>query len=137
MTSVQVQTSPSALQPTPDTAEDPLLIQVNSSITLLTADTAKVSPESQTALQSVIDARQAERKAVALSLGKWNTGLPGTSGLSGTPTSQSNGSAANCLSADVDTGRYVTLIRYIQQGASRIKDSPARLDPARKAAGKA
>ena len=29
---------------------------------------------------------------------------------------------------------YVTLIRYTQQGASRIKDSPTRLDAARKAA---
>ena len=70
-------------------------------------------------------------------LGKWNTGPPRTSGSSGTPTSQSNGSAAKCLSADVDTGHYVTLIRCIQQEASRIKESPARLDPARKAAEKA
>lgn len=29
---------------------------------------------------------------------------------------------------------YVTLIRYTQQGASRIKESPTRLDAARKAA---
>lgn len=34
-------------------------------------------------------------------------------------------------------GHYVTLIRYTQQGASRIKESPARLDAARKAAEKA
>ncbi|HWS98082.1 MAG TPA: GYD domain-containing protein [Candidatus Methylomirabilis sp.] len=31
-------------------------------------------------------------------------------------------------------GHYVTLIRYTQQGASKIKESPARLDAARKAA---
>ncbi len=29
---------------------------------------------------------------------------------------------------------YVTLVRYTQQGISRIKDSPSRLDSARKAA---
>ena len=29
---------------------------------------------------------------------------------------------------------YVTLVRYTQQGISRIKDSPSRLDAARKAA---
>jgi uncharacterized protein with GYD domain len=29
---------------------------------------------------------------------------------------------------------YVTLVRYTQQGASKIKESPARLDAARKAA---
>ena len=29
---------------------------------------------------------------------------------------------------------YVTLIRYTQQGAAKIKESPARLDAARKAA---
>jgi uncharacterized protein with GYD domain len=34
-------------------------------------------------------------------------------------------------------GHYVTLIRYTQQGAGRIKESPARLDAARKAAEKA
>ena len=34
-------------------------------------------------------------------------------------------------------GHYVTLIRYTQQGASRIKESPARLDAARTAAEKA
>ena len=34
-------------------------------------------------------------------------------------------------------GHYVTLIRYTQQGASKIKESPARLDAARKAAEKA
>ena len=34
-------------------------------------------------------------------------------------------------------GYYVTLIRYTQQGASKIKESPARLDAARKAAEKA
>jgi uncharacterized protein with GYD domain len=34
-------------------------------------------------------------------------------------------------------GHYVTLIRYTQQGASRIKESPGRLDAARKAAEKA
>jgi uncharacterized protein with GYD domain len=33
-------------------------------------------------------------------------------------------------------GYYVTLIRYTQQGASKIKESPARLDAARKAAEK-
>jgi uncharacterized protein with GYD domain len=31
-------------------------------------------------------------------------------------------------------GHYVTLIRYTQQGAAKIKDSPARLDAAKKAA---
>ena len=31
-------------------------------------------------------------------------------------------------------GHYVTLIRYTQQGAGKIKESPARLDAARKAA---
>ena len=31
-------------------------------------------------------------------------------------------------------GRYITLIRYTQQGAARIKESPARLDAAKKAA---
>jgi uncharacterized protein with GYD domain len=31
-------------------------------------------------------------------------------------------------------GKYVTLLRYTQQGASKIKESPARLDAARKAA---
>ena len=31
-------------------------------------------------------------------------------------------------------GHYVTLIRYTQQGASKIKESPTRLDSARKAA---
>ena len=34
-------------------------------------------------------------------------------------------------------GHYVTLIRYTQQGAGKIKESPARLDAARKAAEKA
>lgn len=29
---------------------------------------------------------------------------------------------------------YVTLVRYTQQGASKIKDSPTRLDAAKKAA---
>jgi uncharacterized protein with GYD domain len=29
---------------------------------------------------------------------------------------------------------YITLIRYTQQGAARIKESPARLDAAKKAA---
>jgi uncharacterized protein with GYD domain len=29
---------------------------------------------------------------------------------------------------------YITLLRYTQQGAARIKESPARLDAARKAA---
>ena len=33
-------------------------------------------------------------------------------------------------------GHYVTLIRYTQQGAGKIKESPARLDAARKAAEK-
>lgn len=31
-------------------------------------------------------------------------------------------------------GKYVTLLRYTQQGANKIKESPARLDAARKAA---
>jgi uncharacterized protein with GYD domain len=31
-------------------------------------------------------------------------------------------------------GHYVTLIRYTQQGAAKIKESPARLDAAKKAA---
>ena len=31
---------------------------------------------------------------------------------------------------------YVTLVRYTQQGISKIKDSPSRLDAARKAAEK-
>jgi len=31
-------------------------------------------------------------------------------------------------------GHYITLIRYTQQGAAKIKDSPARLDAAKKAA---
>jgi uncharacterized protein with GYD domain len=30
---------------------------------------------------------------------------------------------------------YVTLLRYTQQGASKIKESPTRLDAAKKAAG--
>jgi uncharacterized protein with GYD domain len=34
-------------------------------------------------------------------------------------------------------GHYLTLIRYTQQGASKIKESPSRLDAARKAAEKA
>ena len=34
-------------------------------------------------------------------------------------------------------GHYVTLIRYTQQGAGKIKESPARLDAARTAAEKA
>jgi uncharacterized protein with GYD domain len=34
-------------------------------------------------------------------------------------------------------GHYVTLIRYTQQGAGKIKESPARLDAARQAAEKA
>jgi len=34
-------------------------------------------------------------------------------------------------------GHYVTLIRYTQQGAGKIKESPARLDAARKTAEKA
>jgi uncharacterized protein with GYD domain len=29
-------------------------------------------------------------------------------------------------------GHYITLIRYTQQGAAKIKESPARLDKARK-----
>jgi uncharacterized protein with GYD domain len=37
----------------------------------------------------------------------------------------------------ITMGHYVTLIRYTQQGASRIKESPSRLDAARKAAEKA
>jgi uncharacterized protein with GYD domain len=37
----------------------------------------------------------------------------------------------------INMGHFVTLIRYTQQGASRIKESPARLDAARKAAEKA
>jgi len=31
-------------------------------------------------------------------------------------------------------GHYITLIRYTQQGAAKIKESPARLDRAKKAA---
>jgi uncharacterized protein with GYD domain len=31
-------------------------------------------------------------------------------------------------------GHYVTILRYTQQGAAKIKESPARLDKARKAA---
>jgi uncharacterized protein with GYD domain len=31
-------------------------------------------------------------------------------------------------------GHYITLIRYTQQGAGKIKESPARLDAAKKAA---
>jgi uncharacterized protein with GYD domain len=31
-------------------------------------------------------------------------------------------------------GYYVTLVRYTQQGAAKIKESPARLDAAKKAA---
>jgi uncharacterized protein with GYD domain len=31
-------------------------------------------------------------------------------------------------------GHYVTLLKYTQQGASKIKESPSRLDAARKAA---
>ena len=31
-------------------------------------------------------------------------------------------------------GHYITLIRYTQQGATKIKESPARLDAAKKAA---
>jgi len=31
-------------------------------------------------------------------------------------------------------GHYVTLIRYTQQGAAKIKESPTRLDAAKKAA---
>ena len=31
-------------------------------------------------------------------------------------------------------GHYMTLIRYTQQGAAKIKESPARLDAAKKAA---
>ncbi len=31
-------------------------------------------------------------------------------------------------------GHYVSLLRYTQQGASKVKESPARLDAARKAA---
>jgi uncharacterized protein with GYD domain len=31
-------------------------------------------------------------------------------------------------------GHYITLIRYTQQGAAKIKESPARLDTAKKAA---
>ena len=31
-------------------------------------------------------------------------------------------------------GHYVSLIRYTQQGVAKIKESPARLDAARKAA---
>ncbi len=31
-------------------------------------------------------------------------------------------------------GHYITLIRYTQQGAAKIKESPARLDKAKKAA---
>ena len=31
-------------------------------------------------------------------------------------------------------GHYITLIRYTQQGAAKIKESPARLDAAKKAA---
>ena len=34
-------------------------------------------------------------------------------------------------------GHYVTLIRYTQQGAAKIKESPKRLDAAKKAAGAA
>jgi len=32
-------------------------------------------------------------------------------------------------------GYYITLIRYTQQGAAKIKESPTRLDAAKKAAG--
>lgn len=31
-------------------------------------------------------------------------------------------------------GHYVTMLRYTQQGAAKVKESPARLDAARKAA---
>jgi uncharacterized protein with GYD domain len=31
-------------------------------------------------------------------------------------------------------GHYITLIRYTQQGAAKIKERPARLDAAKKAA---
>src|SRR5271157_5219934 len=35
---------------------------------------------------------------------------------------------------EITMGHYVTLIRYTQQGAAKIKESPARLDAAKKAA---
>jgi uncharacterized protein with GYD domain len=38
---------------------------------------------------------------------------------------------------DIRMSHYITLIRYTQQGASKIKESPTRLDAAKKAAEKA
>ena len=38
---------------------------------------------------------------------------------------------------DIRMSHYITLIRYTQQGAAKIKESPTRLDAAKKAAEKA
>jgi len=72
-----------------------LMGAIDSSITQLTADKAKVSGESQDALQSVIAARQAERKSLSLSLGKWISGLqsPVPSGAGAGGTMSSGGAA--------------------------------------------
>src|SRR6516162_5333762 len=45
-------------------------------------------------------------------------------------------SAAYCphRREDIRMPHYVTLLRYTQQGAAKIKESPARLDAAKKAA---
>jgi uncharacterized protein with GYD domain len=40
----------------------------------------------------------------------------------------------NLNGEEITMGHYVTLIRYTQQGAAKIKESPARLDAAKKAA---
>jgi uncharacterized protein with GYD domain len=44
--------------------------------------------------------------------------------------------AAYCFNSweDIRMPHYVTLLRYTQQGAAKIKESPARLDAAKKAA---
>jgi hypothetical protein len=43
-------------------------------------------------------------------------------------------SRPNLTSEEITMGHYITLIRYTQQGAAKIKESPARLDAAKKAA---
>jgi uncharacterized protein with GYD domain len=49
----------------------------------------------------------------------------------------SSGLQSQSRNQEVSMSHFITLIRYTQQGAAKIKESPARLDAAKKAAEKA
>jgi len=94
-----------------------LMSAIDSSIAQLTVDKAKVSGESQDALQIVIAGRQAERKSVSLSLGKWSTGIGGGGAVAVAVPVPAAGAAVplgSCsLSGDLGTkGTKETVFKY-------------------------